>query len=60
MQLDGLAQIPHRFGKGPTLCHNWNFEALQLTFKEPLTRPATAGEGAAAVHPLPKGEGDDL
>ena len=25
--------------------------------KEPLTRPATAGESAVAGHPLPKGEG---
>ena len=25
--------------------------------KKPLTRPATAGESAVAVHPLPKGEG---
>jgi hypothetical protein len=25
--------------------------------REPLTRPATAGESAVAGHPLPKGEG---
>ena len=25
--------------------------------KQPLTRPATAGESAVAGHPLPKGEG---
>jgi len=28
-----------------------------LVWNRPLTRPATAGESAVAVHPLPTGEG---